>query len=216
MLIKSFIVNENPSATFILFTEIEFATKARLASPLDLKNPDDFKTAVQIYNERESFVAAYDAQFKKTNVGKDSKFKKEESRTSWISSAYMGSLSLQKNGPANWNREKGNGTVMKANGITDGATEELLNNKLKAAKTPEEKAHYEKELKMWNKFKGYHDTYLVYTNDKGHSSIFHISNKKSDDLDDPQNNTFSFIFLVEMEGVEPSSKIRSNKPHSQA
>ena len=94
-----------------------------ISQKLDLKNPDDFKAAVQIYNERESFVTAYDAQFKKTNVGKDSKFKNEEARKSWISSSYMGYLSLQKNGPANWDRKKGNGTVMKANGITDGATE---------------------------------------------------------------------------------------------
>lgn len=160
-----------------------------ISQKLDLKNPNDLKSAVQIYNEREAFVTAYDAEFKKTNVGKDSKFKSEEARTSWISAAYMGALSLGKNGPANWDRKKGNGTVMKANGVTDGATEELLNNKLKAAKTPEEKAHYENELKMWNKFKGYHDTYLVYTNDKGHVEVFNVSNKKSRDLNDPQNNT---------------------------
>jgi len=160
-----------------------------ISQKLDLKNPNDLKAAIQIYNEREAFITAYDAEFKKTNVGKDSKFKKEEARTSWIRAAYMGSLSLQKNGPANWDRKKGNGVVMKANGLTDGATEELLNNKLKAAETSEEKAHYERELKMWNKFKGYHDTYLVYTNDKGYVEVFNISNKKSRDLNDPQNNT---------------------------
>jgi len=169
-----------------LATELEAIT---ISQKLDLKNSNDLKSAVQIYNEREAYVTAYDSEFKKTNVGRDSKFKKEEARTSWISAAYMGSLSLIKNGPANWNREKGNGTVMKANGVTDGATEELLNNRLKAAKTPEEKAHYERELKMWNKFKGYHDTYLVYTNDKGYVEVFNVSNKKSRDLNDPQNNT---------------------------
>ena len=193
-----------------------------ISQKLDLKNPDDFKAAVQIYNEREAFVTAYDAQFKKTNVGKDSKFKKEESRTSWISSAYMGSLSLQKNGPANWNREKGNGTVMKANGITDGATEELLNNKLKAAKTPEEKAHYEKELKMWNKFKGYHDTYLVYTNDKGYVEAFNISNKKSRDLNDPQNNTTpaqrlkNYMAEAKKRGIKPEIVVKLAKAEQKA
>jgi hypothetical protein len=78
---------------------------------------------------------------------------------------------------------------MKANASTDGAAKQLLLDGYKNAKTPEEKEHYQKQLKVWDKFKGYHDTYLVYTNDKGHTSIFHISNKKSDDLDDPQNNT---------------------------
>jgi hypothetical protein len=193
-----------------------------ISQKLDLKNPNDLKTAIQIYNEREAYVTAYDSEFKKTNVGKDSKFKKEEARTSWIRAAYMGSLSLIKNGPANWNRERGNGTVMKANGVTDGATEELLNNKLKAAKTPEERAHYERELKMWNKFKGYHDTYLVYTNDKGHVEVFNVSNKKSRDLNDPQNNTTpakrlkNYMEEAKKRGIAPDVIVKLAKAEQKA
>ena len=193
-----------------------------ISQKLDLKNPDDLKAAIQIYNEREAFVVAYDAEFKKTNVGKDSKFKAEESRHSWISAAYMGSLSLQKNGPANWDRKKGNGTVMKANGVTDGATEELLNNRYKAAKTPEEKAHYERELKMWNKFKGYHDTYLVYTNDKGYVEVFNVSNKKSRDLNDPQNNTTpaqrlkNYMAEAKKRGIKPETVAKLAKAEQKA
>ena len=40
-------LNLNSSVTLVLFTDIELAAKARLASPLDLKNPDfSFKTAI--------------------------------------------------------------------------------------------------------------------------------------------------------------------------
>ena len=117
------------------------------------------------------------------------KFKKDEDRVSWMKASFYSSYSLMNNGPVDWDRKKGNGRVMKANASTDGAAKQLLLDGYKNAKTPEEKEHYQKQLKVWDKFKGYHDTYLVYTNDKGHSSIFHISNKKSDDLDDPQNNT---------------------------
>ncbi len=193
-----------------------------ISQKLDLDNPKDLKSAIEIYNEREAFVVAYDAEFKKTNVGKDPKFKKEEARTSWISAAYMGSLSLQKNGPANWNRKEGNGTLMKANGVTDGATEELLNNKLKNAKTPQEKAHYEREIQMWNKFKSYHDTYLVYTNDKGHVEVFNVSNKKSRDLNDPQNNTTpaqrlrNYMAEAKKRGIKPEVVAKLAKAEQKA
>jgi hypothetical protein len=106
-----------------------------------------------------------------------------------MTASFYSSYSLVNNGPADWDKKKGNGRVMKANPRTQGATKQVLLDGLKNAKTPEEKAHYENQLKVWNKFKGYHDTFLVYKNDKGHISIYHISNKKSDELDDPQNNT---------------------------
>ena len=43
---------------------------------------------------------------------------------------------------------------MKANASTDGAAKQLLLDGYKNAKTPEEKEHYQKQLKVWDKFKG--------------------------------------------------------------
>ena len=148
----------------------------------------DYTLAMAMKAESDLYIKQNLPTFKKTQVSK-TKFKKDEDRVSWMKASFYSSYSLMNNGPVDWNRKKGNGRVMKANASTDGAAKQLLLDGYKNAKTPEEKEHYQKQLKVWDKFKGYHDTYLVYTNDKGHSSIFHISNKKSDDLDDPQNNT---------------------------
>lgn len=148
----------------------------------------DYALAMGMKAEADLYIKQNIPAFKKTKVAK-TKFKKEEDMVSWMKASFYSSYSLMNNGPSDWNRQKGNGRVMKANALTDGASKQLLVDGLKNAKTPEEKAHYEKQLKVWDKFKGYHDTYLVYTNDKGYKSIFHISNKKSDELDDPQNNT---------------------------
>lgn len=148
----------------------------------------DYTLAMAMKAESDLYIKQNLPIFKKTQVSK-TKFKKDEDRVSWMKASFYSSYSLMNNGPVDWDRKKGNGRVMKANANTDGAAKQLLLDGYKNAKTPEEKEHYQKQLKVWDKFKGYHDTYLVYTNDKGHSSIFHISNKKSDDLDDPQNNT---------------------------
>ena len=150
-------------------------------------NPD-FELAIRMKAEADLYIQQNLPAFKKTNVAK-TKFKKEEDMVSWMTASFYSSYSLVNNGPADWDKKKGNGRVMKANPRTQGATKQVLLDGLKNAKTPEEKAHYENQLKVWNKFKGYHDTFLVYKNDKGHISIYHISNKKSDELDDPQNNT---------------------------
>lgn len=148
----------------------------------------DYELAMAMKAEADLYIKQNLPAFKKTNVAK-TKFKKEEDMVSWMKASFYSSYSLINNGPADWDRKKGNGRVMKANPRTQGAVKQVLLDGLKNAKTPEEKAHYEKQLKVWNKFKGYHDTFMVYKNDKGLTSVFHISNKKSDDLDDPQNNT---------------------------
>ncbi len=148
----------------------------------------DYQLAMNMKAEADLYIQQNLPAFKKTNVAK-TKFKKEEDMISWMKASFYSSFSLVNNGPSDWNTQKGNGRVMKANSRTDGAVKQVLMDGLKNAKSPEEKAHYENQLKVWDKFKGYHDTYLVYKNNKGYTSAYHISNKKSDDLDDPQNNT---------------------------
>ena len=150
-------------------------------------NPD-FDEAKLMFAEANTYIQNTDKEFKKTKVAKE-KFKKEEDRISWLKASFYSSYSLINNGPEDWDRNQGNGRVIKANSRTDGATKKLLDDGLKNAKTPKEKDHYQKQLKSWEKFKGYHDTYLVYVNKDGYKSAYHISNKKGDDLGDPQNNT---------------------------
>ena len=49
--------------------------------------------------------------------------------------------------------------------------------------------YYQKQLKDWDNFSKYHDTYTVGVDEKGRTFVVHISNKKGSHLKDPQNNT---------------------------
>ena len=49
--------------------------------------------------------------------------------------------------------------------------------------------HYARELSKWDKFKGYHDTYVIGEDKDGNMIYIPISNKKGSDMKDPQNNT---------------------------
>ena len=151
----------------------------------------DTERAKSILAEAHTFVESRDEVFKQTKVARE-KFKTEEDRQSWLRASFYSSYSLMNNGPSNWDRKTGNGRVLKANARTDGAIKKLLEDKLKSSMKSNDTAaveHYQTQLDAWEKFKGYHDTYMVYTNTDGRTSIYHISNKKGDDLLDPQNNT---------------------------
>jgi hypothetical protein len=146
----------------------------------------DVDAAIAMEAEAQVWVEEQDEIFKSTLVG--SKFPNEDARTSWLRAAFHSAYSLKNNGPASWDRTKPS-RVLKANSRTDGAVQTLLERKRDQAKTPEERAHYEEQLEVFEKFQPYHDTYMVYTDDKGRTAVYHISNKKSSDLDDPHNNT---------------------------
>ena len=64
-----------------------------------------------------------------------------------------------------------------------------LEDSVKNAKSPEDKKHAETQLKNFKKFKGYHDTYVVGKDENGRTTYMGISNKKDDQIRDPQNNT---------------------------
>ena len=49
--------------------------------------------------------------------------------------------------------------------------------------------HYEDEIKSFDHFSKYHDTYVVGVDENGNTFIVSISNKKGSHLKDPQNNT---------------------------
>jgi hypothetical protein len=49
--------------------------------------------------------------------------------------------------------------------------------------------HYATELAKWDKFKSYHDTYVIGQDKDGNMVYIPISNKKGSNMKDPQNNT---------------------------
>lgn len=153
-------------------------------------DPDQFEECLQIMAEAEVWINQQDSTFAKTKAGQafGKGSRGEEARRAWLQAAFHAGYSIIANGPAHWDRNHP-ARVLKANSRTDGAVQELLKRKRDEAKTPKERGHYENQLKVWEKFQPYHDTYMVYTDKNGRTSVYHISNKKSADLKDPHNNT---------------------------
>ena len=79
-------------------------------------------------------------------------------------------------------------TTMQSETEVDDKVESEIQKKLDEA-SGEDKEYYEKELKSFQKFRKYHDTFTVGQDKKGRLHIVSISNKKGSDLKDPQNNT---------------------------
>ena len=79
--------------------------------------------------------------------------------------------------------------VVQSTAELDGAVEASLEDAVKNAKTPEDKKHNARQLKNFKKFKSYHDTYAIGTDENGRLTYVGISNKKDSQMRDPQNNT---------------------------
>ena len=71
----------------------------------------------------------------------------------------------------------------------DDSVEAHLEDKVKNAKSEEDKKYYKRQLKLFRKFREYHDTFAIGVDKDGRTCIVSISNKKDDQLRDPQNNT---------------------------
>jgi len=107
----------------------------------------------------------------------------------WMETAYDGALSTKQSiEESSIDTSKPNVTVQ-STPEADQAVEAHLEDNLKNAKTPEDKKYAEKQLKNFSKFKSYHDTYVVGKDDKGRTTYMGISNKKDDQIRDPQNNS---------------------------
>ena len=107
----------------------------------------------------------------------------------WMETAYDGALSTKQSiEESSIDTSKPNVTVQ-STPEADQAVEAHLEDNLKNAKTPEDRKYAEKQLKNFSKFKSYHDTYVVGKDDKGRTTYMGISNKKDDQIRDPQNNS---------------------------
>ena len=71
----------------------------------------------------------------------------------------------------------------------DDSVQAHLEDQLKNAKTPEDKKYYKKQLKLFKKFREYHDTFAIGVDKNGRTCVVSISNKKDGQIKDPQNNT---------------------------
>ena len=93
---------------------------------------------------------------------------------------------------------------------TDNKVEKHLEEKIANAENDEDREYYEKELKLFKKYRKYHDTYVIGQDEKGRTHIVHVSNKKGSDLKDPHNNTTPaqrFRIIAKTFGTEVAQEI---------
>ena len=110
---------------------------------------------------------------------------------SWMRAAYDGALSTQHHleNDTKMDTSKGYQTIQSTTAI-DNKVESNLEKKANDPNLSDEDiAYYQKELKSFQKFRKYHDTYVVGVDENGRDYIVSISNKKDSNLNDPQNNT---------------------------
>lgn len=111
----------------------------------------------------------------------------------WMRAAYDGTLSTRKilDEDTNMDMSKPNTTIQSETEVDDRfemKLEQLLDD-AKKSKNQDNINHYTTELASFKKFRKYHDTYTVGQDSNGRMVVVSISNKKGDNLKDPQNNT---------------------------
>jgi len=118
---------------------------------------------------------------------------KDEPYLEWMRASYDGTLATRKilDEDTNMDMSKPNTTIQSETQIDD-KLESKISKRLENAKknnNQEDIDYYNNELKSFQKFRKYHDTYTVGQDSEGRMCVVSISNKKGDDLRDPQNNT---------------------------
>ena len=118
---------------------------------------------------------------------------KDEPYLEWMRASYDGTLATRKilDEDTNMDMSKPNTTIQSETQIDD-ELESKISKRLENAKknnNQEDIDYFTKELKSFQKFRKYHDTYTVGQDSEGRMCVVSISNKKGDDLRDPQNNT---------------------------
>jgi hypothetical protein len=120
--------------------------------------------------------------------------------TDWMHAAYDGSQTTKRaiEDASHIDTSKKYIIVQSTAEVND-ATQAHLEDSVKSAKTPEDKARAETQLKNFKKFKGYHDTFVIGKDSEGRTSYMGISNKKDGQMKDPQNNAGPKQRLIDLQ-----------------
>lgn len=135
---------------------------------------------------------------------------KDDAYREWMLAGYFGSVSTKKRLEESKIDTSKPHKVVQSTTELDNSVEAHLEDMYKNAKTSEEKAHYKKQLKLFKKFRTYHDTYAIGKDENGRTTIVSISNKKDSQVRDPQNNTTPaqrLRFIEGLFGEEISKKV---------
>jgi len=138
----------------------------------------------------------------------------DEAYLEWAKAAYDGTLATRKilDEDTDMDMSKPNTTIQSETDIDDNV-ESKISVKLEQSKqngNQDDINYYTKQLKSFKKFRKYHDTYTVGQDSNGRMCVVSISNKKGDDLKDPQNNTTPakrFSIIKEQYGEEVAKSV---------
>ena len=169
----------------------EIRTATQLGMDVDSPEFNRYLAKREIWTEQKIEENKETAIFKK-DFGRNKQTKENPlgQYTEWMHAAFDGAIQTQ-----NYIKKidifdlsKPHKTIQSTTEV-DEAVQAHLEDNLKNAKTDEDKKHAKKQLKNWNKYKSYHDTYIIGKDKKGRTTYFGISNKKGDAMKDPQNNS---------------------------
>ena len=166
--------------------------ETKFANSLGLKpNSDEF---LRILSEREVFA---EINLEKAKSDKDSVFHKPgktgfaenvEAYTQWMKAAYAGGLStINRLNESKLDTSRPYKVVQSTTELND-AVQSHLEDTVANSEGADRK-YYEHQLKLFKKFKNYHDTFTIGKDKNGRTKIVSISNKKDSEVKDPQNNT---------------------------
>lgn len=165
------------------------ADERRLATQLGLdpNSPDfnDYLAKRELWSNQQLNKLKEDQNsvFYKNFKGDDKKYK------DWMYVAYDGGKTTQRAIKDSSIDESKPYKTIQSTSEVDQAVEAHLEDAIRNASTPQDKAHAEKQLKNFRKFKGYHDTYVIGKDENDRTTYMGISNKKDDQIRDPQANT---------------------------
>jgi hypothetical protein len=169
-----------------------YIEQKKFASSLGLKSDSD--EFLKVLAEREVFA---EINLKKAISDKDGVFHKKgktgfdgkpDVYTDWMKAAYAGGLStINRLNESKLDTSRPYKVVQSTTELNDAVQshlEDMVSNSQGA-----DKKYYEHQLKLFKKFKSYHDTFVIGKDKNGRTKIVSISNKKDSEIKDPQNNT---------------------------
>lgn len=168
---------------------------AAVGKELGLDPETDSNSIVEYIATREAYV---EAELARLQADKDGIFYKRgkagfaensEAAREWAIAAFDGAVATSLSIQASTIDQSKPFTVIQSD--VRGHDNELLSHlrqKLEASTSEEDKAHYQKQLDAWDVAK-FHDTMVVGVDAKGRMTVFHVTNKKGNDLKDIWNNT---------------------------
>ena len=114
---------------------------------------------------------------------------KDDAYAEWMKVAYDGAQTTKRAiDDSSIDTSKPNVTIQSTPEV-DQSVQAHLEDSVQTAKTDNDRKHAEIQLKNFNKFKSYHDTYVIGKDINGRTTYMGISNKKDGQMNDPQNNT---------------------------